>query len=211
MARSSLRRRAARRSPGRVVSFVSEGTVTEPEYVERVRLMRGVPSGALRYVRAGKSNPLGLVRAAVRERCENARAARSGSQPLVDEWWVLFDTEGAVHPQAGIGEAIALARREGIRVAMSDPSFEYWLLLHYRYTTREYGSAEEVIRDLREFMPSYSRSNKRPVGPGLADRLDAALRNAGRVRDRNRRDGTTSPMTDVDLFVRSALGLPPGD
>jgi hypothetical protein len=50
-----------------------------------------------------------------------------------DERWMLLDTDHCIRDNH-IGtflDAIAEAKRKGIKVALSKPSFELWLLLHH--------------------------------------------------------------------------------
>lgn len=202
--RADRRRRPAAREPKRLVGLVTEGSVTEPEYVRILLSRYKMPSGMVRLVRSGKTNPIGLVEAAKRARRENARNAGRGTESLVDEWWVMFDVEG-LHPHARITEALAKARLQGISVALSNPSFEYWLLLHYCFTTRQYASADDVIGDLRRYMPSYSPGHKYPEGERLGELIDVALRHAEQVRAWGAEAGTDLPMTDVDQFVHAVL------
>src|SRR5207245_205766 len=70
--------------------------------------------------------PLSLVRAAV-----DARHRALDDEEEIDEFWCLFDVEWPVnHP--GLEEARDLARGNQIRLAISNPSFELWLILHLR-------------------------------------------------------------------------------
>ncbi|MFF3852975.1 RloB family protein [Micromonospora sp. NPDC002575] len=49
----------------------------------------------------------------------------------VDECWCVFDVEWPQnHPY--LDEAVRLAARHGIRLAISNPCFELWLILHFR-------------------------------------------------------------------------------
>ena len=45
-----------------------------------------------------------------------------------DEVWCVFDVDD--HP--GINDAQQMARASGIKLAISNPCFELWLLLHFR-------------------------------------------------------------------------------
>ena len=51
-----------------------------------------------------------------------------------DQWWVLADTEGKKIPS----DAKDIADSSGIFLALSNPSIETWLLLHYEYC-KNYG------------------------------------------------------------------------
>lgn len=188
-----------------IIAFLSEGEVTEPEYVRMLREDYGIPAGLVKYVKTGKSNPLGIVRAAIKRKKDNARRAGKGEEALVNEWWVLFDTEGPQHPHDKISEAVQLAEANGIRVAISEPSFEFWLLLHFRYTTRQYLDADEVVADLRKEIPEYRVDHKYPSSTRLMEQIGTALDNAERIRRWRGETNGFSSWTDVDRFVTKAL------
>jgi hypothetical protein len=59
-----------------------------------------------------------------------ARGRGRGPKPLARRSGVVFDVEWPInHPR--LKEALALARRHDIRVAVSNPCFELWLALHF--------------------------------------------------------------------------------
>ena len=83
---------------------------------------------ALRFGQAtiGISPPLSLVKAAVKaiDRAEDEKDE-------IDEVWCLFDVEWPQnHPN--LAQAVALANRRSVQIAVSNPSFELWLALHFR-------------------------------------------------------------------------------
>lgn len=123
-----LGRRTSGRSPKRTFVVFCEGTLTEIDYLKALKAdpavnkvvsldMDGQPHGAV---------PLTLVRAAA---CFRARSPAGQSE--VDEVWCIFDVEWPQnHPN--LKEAVALARDRGVNVAVSNPCFELWLLLHFQ-------------------------------------------------------------------------------
>ena len=38
----------------------------------------------------------------------------------------------------GLSQALGSAEHEGLRLAVSNPAFEFWYLLHFLYTDREF-------------------------------------------------------------------------
>src|SRR6185312_4244684 len=69
--------------------------------------------------------PLALVQLAV-----EAKERASSEHAEIDEFWCVFDVEWPQnHPN--LPEAIALAEKHGINMAISNPCFELWLLLHH--------------------------------------------------------------------------------
>jgi len=49
----------------------------------------------------------------------------------IDEFWCVFDVEWPRN-RPGLIDAIERARQNNIRLAVSNPCFELWLILHYK-------------------------------------------------------------------------------
>ena len=49
------------------------------------------------------------------------------------------------------------AEVEEVLICDSMPSIEYWFLLHFTYTTKEFVNCEEVLRDLKRYIPDYAK------------------------------------------------------
>ena len=61
---------------------------------------------------------------------------------------------------------------------VSNPCFEVWFLLHFRYTTHAFSSTE-IIRELRRFISDYEKN--RDVSELLAPHSDIAYENARKL------------------------------
>jgi hypothetical protein len=60
-----------------------------------------------------------------------ARKRAIDEEGEIDEFWCIFDVEWPKnHP--GLKEAIEQARQNGIQLAVSNPCFEIWLILHFQ-------------------------------------------------------------------------------
>jgi hypothetical protein len=72
--------------------------------------------------------PSTLVTAAIelRDKSRNDASKHNDSNLRFDETWVVCDVD-AHH---GLNDALALAKSNEIQVALSDPCFELWYLLH---------------------------------------------------------------------------------
>jgi hypothetical protein len=150
---SDLRRRGPTRDPLPLVLVVCEGKVTEPEYIEGFRLAQGTVTVRVRVAAPG-GDPLALVESAASMRDEaKTRARRSGdSNEAFDEVWCVFDMDSHERfVQAG-----RTAQAAGIRVAISNPCFELWLLLHFADHTAHL-SADEARRRLLRNLPGYDK------------------------------------------------------
>lgn len=91
--------------------------MTEPSYFSRVERAFGVRLD----VSGFGVDPLSLVRRAKQELRSQSRRT-----PDFDEIWCVFDVDEHENLQSAIVEA----RDAGIRVAVSNPCFELWIVLH---------------------------------------------------------------------------------
>lgn len=129
--RRRSRRRVAVRRPKKTLRVFCEGERTEPDYLRALRSdpsIREVASVEIQMSKhtIGITPPLTLVEEAVgsAERVSQERGE-------VDEVWCLFDVESPDnHPN--LPQALGIARRGGVKVAVSNPCFELWLVLHFR-------------------------------------------------------------------------------
>jgi hypothetical protein len=83
-----------------------------------------------------------------------------------DERWMLLDTDhclSGTHMQGFLG-AIKEARRRGVRVALSKPCFEVWLLMHHLIDLTQLSKidqAKDVNNMLREVLGEYNKTKVR--------------------------------------------------
>jgi hypothetical protein len=107
-----------------------EGRRTEPEYLDALKRLPEVHDAAAVDIRVqtghGGAVPLTLVNLAL-----DARSRNRDEFGEVDEIWCAFDVEWPRnHPN--LVEAVALAKAHDIHLAISNPCFEIWLVLHLR-------------------------------------------------------------------------------
>ena len=127
--RRRKRRNVGSRIPRKTFLVFCEGARTEPEYLKALKQEPGVNKRAsvqFRQATIGISPPLSLVKAAVKtiDRAEEEKDE-------IDEVWCLFDVEWPQnHPN--LDQTVALAKRSKVHIAVSNPSFELWLSLHFQ-------------------------------------------------------------------------------
>jgi hypothetical protein len=164
-----------------------EGQKTEPEYLLALRQQPFVKEAAAVDLRVetghGGAVPRTLVSLAIAAR--DKALAEDGE---IDEFWCVFDVEWPKnHP--GLRDAIDRAKANGIKLAISNPCFELWLILHFR----EHGSwldNSEAVRLRRELDGSPGKSLD--AARYLPHMEDAACR-AAELDTRHARNGTTFP------------------
>jgi len=167
-------RRPPNRDPGRRILIVAEGEVTEREYFEAFRRWCKNPRVELDF-ESPAGVPLSLVaRAKACRTRADQEAARAGDSFLrYDEVWCVFDVDE--HP--GVAKARAIALDAGLQLAMSNPCFELWLLLHF-VESPGMQHRHELQKRLRAHMPV---ADKHVDFAALAPGYDTAHRRAERL------------------------------
>lgn len=100
----------------------------------------------------------------------------------------IFDVENSPYKIESIIKAFeGLIKKEKIIVIFSNPSIEYWFLLHYEDTNRKF-EANELKRYLLKHIENYSTSenflSKEKWAKNLIERLDFALNNSKKYTDK---------------------------
>jgi hypothetical protein len=149
--RDSLRRRAPRLPPNPRFLIVCEGTVTEPCYF---RAVRQVERSLIDLEIASGGQPKDLVERAVglKKKASSDANRLADENQRYEEIWCVFDVDE--HPL--IPEARQQARAHGIQLAVSNPCFELWVLLHFQdqsaHITR--GKVQHLCQS---HMPAYAK------------------------------------------------------
>lgn len=78
-----------------------------------------------------------------------------------DQFWVVLDTDHWTAPNhvAAFSKAIKEARDAGFHIAVSNPCFELWLLLHVADVSLPVGDADSVEAQLRAALGGYNKKN----------------------------------------------------
>jgi hypothetical protein len=207
--RRNRERRPGRRPPFRPprprILVVCEGEVTEPEYLRAFQAACRNPRVDI-LIHPVRSIPSNLVHVAERRKREaDQRAVKEQDDNLIfDEVWCVFDVDE--HPR--IPEALDLARRNGISVAMSNPCFELWLLLHVQDCPgpRPRGTIQRLADECRV---RGKHINFAVLAPGYEDAVTRAMRlesDAASMGEPGR-----NPTTGVWRLTRSIEGKSVGD
>ncbi|WP_305785896.1 RloB family protein [Symbioplanes lichenis] len=175
-----LKRVTARRAERRTIVVFCEGSKSEPAYVNGVRRLPGVTANTAMTIVVDpiQGTPVTLVEAAIRKSQDDE----------VDECWCLFDVEWPLnHPR--LAEAVDLATRNGIHLAISNPCFELWLLLHHQDWSR-FENTDVVERASRALE---KRKGKSIDAAFYLPHRQEAVRRAVVLEQRHSRSGTTLP------------------
>lgn len=119
------RRRVSRAAIRREILAFVEGEETEERYL--IDLARRYRDRTLLAVDRIHGRPYQLVQEAVARKRGAAREARRAEGRAYDEVWCVFDVDD--HPN--FADAVDLARRHGVQLAISNPCIEVWFILHF--------------------------------------------------------------------------------
>ena len=152
------------------------------------------------------SDPLGIVRQAVAER---AYRERNEAWDIGDTAWAVFDgDEHVANNPDNWHQALQLAQAHGIHLGISNPSFEYWYLLHYQDYHAQ-ATRQQVMRLLKIHLAEYEKSSVL-YQKELQSRTAEAIRRAQQVLHLAETNGLPrydNPCTHVGKLVEIILSL----
>ena len=183
----------------RTVLVVCGGEKTESDYIDALKLTNEIRnSTVIKSIDISNQfgvDPDSLVDTAISKLGE------------YDEVWCMFDIEDPIpHPSAQ--RAIARANKNNIRLAISNPCFELWLILHDQDQFAHIST--ENARRLAQKIPEVQRKKIRNAD-SLVKRRNVAILRAENLRKMQEHNFNNSilkanPRTDVDLFVQAVGG-----
>ncbi|HWD80960.1 MAG TPA: RloB family protein, partial [Kribbella sp.] len=133
--------------------------------------------------------------------------ARKKRDTEIDEYWCVFDVEWPQnHPH--LDRALRLADSEGVNVAVTNPCFELWLILHFQHQTAflDNRRAEALSAQLD------GRHGKRIDGAKYMPLRGDACSRAVALAAQHQRDGTVfpnnNPSSNMYELLAAIEGIP---
>jgi hypothetical protein len=195
------RRKLTTAQPPRSLLAFVEGKMTEEAYL--LVWARHARVQTLVDIDPFRGTPMPLVERAVQAKNAEEREHRRRRGRAHDEYWCVFDVNA--HPH--IPEAIALARANGIRLAISNPCIELWFLLHFAEQTA-YVDRRQASRLAKRYTAG-GKGLTPDTLETLRESFDIARERAIRLEEKHRGDGTLAPgnpSSGVWRLVDSILG-----
>lgn len=203
---ANLKRRSEWRNPRLRIVIVCEGSATEPDYFRKFAAKRKNPLVQVELVEKGGPirQLIGRVLEIQKRLTREARKSENGLDALFEVWGVPDVDE---HPK--LVEALNLAEQHRLNIALSNPCFELWGILHFRLQDAPI-HRHAAQRLLSQLMPSYSHAGHPYFDMDLLDPLyDFAKKNAGlTIRRRLEEDQEQgNPSTNVDMLLDRIAGI----
>jgi hypothetical protein len=127
----------------------------------------------------------------------HARKMRENDPGGFDEVWCVIDVD-----EFDLSEAVRTARRSGISLAISNPCFEVWLLLHFTEWTKWLAGPAAAGAALRRHLTGYDKT-KLDFGD-FADQVTEAVDRARKI-DPSGEDHVRNPSAGVWRLVHRLL------
>lgn len=180
--------------------IVTEGTKTEPDYFDEIRVENRVGTAYIMAIPADGTQPLKVVTYAEKKFKETK---------AFDHVFAVFDRDS--HPidsyQNALAKAAALngtlKNTEGKPVSFtalpSVPCFEYWLLLHYQ-NQGAFVERDVIYQRLRGYWPQYAKGVAN-VYAHTSPNFAAAKERAVAIRRQFAPESGTESYTKIDVLV----------
>jgi hypothetical protein len=184
------------------VLLVCEGSKTEPLYFRALQRELKLLPVEIEIVGQGAA-PITVVQRAVEMRKTRTREVRRRRKDLeYDHVWCVIDVEQP-HENPSLLPALNQARDNKIDVALSNPCFEYWFILHFAECGRPLIDQDGVVRELKRHIPEYDKAQD--VFDQVWASVDQAVRRAKAIKKSHEAAGTArhhrDPSTEVDEVV----------
>lgn len=174
--RNRLNRPLGERRYKKLFVLATEGKKTEPEYFSIVeKEIQGLqrPLIKITCLRKKSSSPehvLKSMKSYLKEKSFN---------PKIDEAWLVIDRDRWPEQHIEILNRWAQTK-ENYGLAVSNPNFEYWVLLHYE-DGKAIGSPSDCSTRLKKHLPDYDKGLK-----GSSICLDSIKKAVERAKDRDK-------------------------
>lgn len=161
--------KAARRKKKPIIYIVCEGKETEILYFGNFRSRNCLVD--VRPVSSKHRAAMPLVKHAGALISQSEYSRRDG-----DQLWCVFDCDD--NREEDLREASAYARKCGYHIAFSNPSFEYWFLLHFEEHEGYLKNSHVIIDILKseKYLKNYEKNND--VFDVLKPHMDHAVKRA---------------------------------
>jgi len=170
------------------ILVVCGGVRTETDYLDALRRLH--PGHVIVLLRSKGVDPAGCIRYAVAQ----SRVADTA----YSEVWCVVDVD-----EFDLDAAARQAAEADVQLAVSNPCFELWLLLHLTDAGRNFADARDVARELRRALPGYDKT--RLVFDDFVGGIDKAVERARRL-EKDGAGGMPNPSSGMWRLVTRIVG-----
>ena len=151
------------------------------------------------------TDPIQIVNATIKGARKEKLRFKSGDMAVS-----IFDLDVNKSKEVQLCVAREIGRKNHVDIISSNPCFEIWFLEHFVYTSKQFNSNRELIRELNKFLPHYSKSNIQ-FG-SIFPLTNKAVKNCEKLEEYHRRNSNiepfdfNNPRTDMHKLVKTVMG-----
>lgn len=205
-AKKAKKRESNKREPYPKFLIVCEDTVSGFHYLNNAVKHFKISSANFSIIGLGQS-PISLVNHAEKKYKQELDSHR----PEFDKVFCVFDRDTHTSYYGAISKISAINKKiknqpPVFEAITSDPCFELWLILHFRYTTKSYSASQKksaaahVFDDLVKELPSYKKCSK-DCFENTINNLSDAIQNSEKLTEYCKKHSTDSPKTNMHKLM----------
>lgn len=194
-----ISRQKPTKQPNKVILVICEGEKTEIKYFKSLKEFLNLISVTIDIVPSSHPDPKQIIKYAIQK-------IRQFHE--YDEIYCVFDKD--LHTQKYINKVLETANKNNFKAIVSDPCFEFWILLHFTKimptlsTSQSPCKALQKHKKFKENLPHYSKDYD--FKDIIASRLPTAIKNAKAINKVNLPTRQT-PYTEVVRLVENLQKL----
>ena len=162
-------------------------------------------SYSIRFVKAGyKTDVDSLYNALIAKWEELDLSAKKG-----DLGFVILDIDNDPLKAQKVSALVQSNKNTAVRFVVSNPTFAVWLLLHFKYSTKQYKDGNSVIKDLRRYLPNYEKNRDcfEVCKDKMKDAVDNSTKLAENYDDNEWPSIECNPRTDMGDLISCLEGI----
>ena len=124
-----------------------------------------------------------------------------------DLGFVILDIDNDPLKAQKVSAPVQSNKNTAVRFVVSNPTFEVWLLLHFKYSTKQYKDGNAVIKDLRRYLPNYEKNRDcfEVCKDKMKDAVDNSTKLAENYDDNEWPSIECNPRTDIGDLISCFL------
>jgi hypothetical protein len=156
MAKPSFKRNASTRTIGKKILIACEGKQTEPKYFNAIRRDLRLTTVQVLILPHDGTDPLSVVNAVLEARKDKKREKTWFDDQ--DSAWAVFDgDEHIANNRPNWCQAIQIAKSQKINLAITNPSIEFWYLIHFQDHSATI-ARDKAKERLKQHIPNYDKA-----------------------------------------------------
>lgn len=202
-----LNRRPPSRQPAQKILIACEGSKTEPIYFESIRNELRLRTLQIIVLRQNKTDPRGIIERLIEERKQMKHYQEWSHK---DSAWAVFD--GDEHMEQSYSNwksAIDRANSQDIQLAITNPCFELWYLIHFQDHYAQV-NRDKVVSNHRKHISNYDKSMclyPEPLKPLTEQAIQRAAKIAEQIQRNELNEYSNPCCTGLPKLVSYLLSL----